>query len=91
MKPFTFYSHRETLEAPKPPIILEKLTLLKGQGPNPWKIVTLFEELQLPYETQFLDFGSGSNGVEGESFKKKNPAGRVPLIYDPSNGAYSFL
>lgn len=57
-----------------------------GQGPNPWKTVTLFEELQLPYKAQYLDFGNGANGVEGEEFKKKNPAGRVPLIYDPKTG-----
>jgi len=33
--------------------------------------VTLFEELQIPYETQFVEFGSGPNGVEGEELKKR--------------------
>ena len=58
-----------------------------GQGPNPWKTVTLFEELRIPYETIFLEFGSGPKGVEADDFKQKNPAGRVPLIYDPNTGA----
>ncbi|KAJ9606362.1 hypothetical protein H2200_009323 [Cladophialophora chaetospira] len=56
------------------------------QGPNPWKSVLIFEELNIPYETHFLDFGAGAKGVEGEEFKQKNPAGRVPLIYDPATG-----
>jgi glutathione S-transferase len=57
-----------------------------GQGANPWKTVTILEELGLPYETIFLEFGNVKNGVEGSDFLKKNPAGRVPLIYDPQTG-----
>lgn len=53
--------------------------------------MTVFEELKIPYETQFLEFGSGLNGVEAEDFKRKNPAGRVPLIYDPNTGNYANL
>jgi glutathione S-transferase len=58
---------------------------LAGQGPNPWKTVTILKELGLPYETIFYEFGNSENGVEGEEFLKKNPAGRVPLIYDPNH------
>jgi hypothetical protein len=87
MKPLTFYSHRNHLNGSKFRHALGA-NADTGQGPNPWKTVTLFEELQVPYETQFLDFGDGSNGVEGEEFKKKNPAGRVPLIYDPETGLH---
>ncbi|KEF55809.1 uncharacterized protein A1O9_08560, partial [Exophiala aquamarina CBS 119918] len=58
----------------------------KGIGPNPWKTVTLFEELNVSYETYFLNFGAGRNGVEGEEFKKNNLAGRVSLICDPAIG-----
>jgi glutathione S-transferase len=57
-----------------------------GFGPNPWKTVTVLEKLNVSYETVFLDFGAGENGVEGAAFKEKNPAGRVPLIYDPNTG-----
>ena len=46
----------------------------------------MLEELGLPYETIFLEFGNAPNGVEGSDFLKKNPAGRVPLIYDPRTG-----
>jgi glutathione S-transferase len=56
------------------------------QGPSPWKTVTVLAELGLPYETIFLEFGKAPNGVEGDDFIKKNPAGRVPLIYDSRTG-----
>jgi glutathione S-transferase len=59
------------------------------EGPNPWKTVTVLEELGLSYETIFLEFGKAPNGVEGKDFIKKNPAGRVPLIYDPRTGKLS--
>lgn len=53
-------------------------------GPNPWKVVTVFEELGIPYTTKFLDFGNSEGGVEHPDFLKKNAAGRVPLINDPA-------
>ncbi|KAJ5611041.1 hypothetical protein N7510_007760 [Penicillium lagena] len=56
------------------------------QGPNPWKTVLIFEELDIPYKTTYLDFGSSKGGVEHEEFLQKNPAGRVPLIIDPKTG-----
>ncbi|KAH8812778.1 glutathione S-transferase [Xylogone sp. PMI_703] len=56
------------------------------EGPNPWKNVIIFEELGIPYNATYLDFGSDKGGVEHEDFLKKNPAGRVPWILDPSNG-----
>lgn len=43
----------------------------------------VLEELKIPYETIFLDFGKGTNGVEDIEFMKKNLVGKVPLIYDP--------
>ncbi|UKZ82339.1 hypothetical protein TrVFT333_010126 [Trichoderma virens FT-333] len=55
-------------------------------GPNPWKNVILFEELQIPYNATYLTFGGASGGVEHEDFLKKNPAGRVPWIKDPTTG-----
>jgi glutathione S-transferase len=83
VKPLTFYSHREQPSHEIRPLRLTPA----GIGPNPWKTVTVLEELNIPYETIFLDFGAGKNGVEGSDFKKKNPAGRVPLIYDPNTGS----
>ncbi|CZR69146.1 related to theta class glutathione S-transferase [Phialocephala subalpina] len=65
----------------------EKITFYSHrQGPNPWKSVTVFEELEVPYQTIYLEFGKVPNGVEDEGFLNKNPAGRVPLIYDPATG-----
>lgn len=61
-----------------------------GRGPNPWKNVTIFEELGLPYETTYLDFGDSKGGVEHADFLKKNPAGRVPLIWDPATSKHDF-
>jgi hypothetical protein len=48
-------------------------------------------ELDIPIETIFLEFGKGKNGVQGADFLLKNPAGRVPLIYDPNTGLYNLL
>ncbi|KAI5461851.1 hypothetical protein BGZ63DRAFT_404673 [Mariannaea sp. PMI_226] len=56
------------------------------EGPNPWKNVILFEELGIPYNATYLEFGANSGGVEHEEFLKKNPAGRVPWIQDPTTG-----
>ncbi|KAJ5769703.1 hypothetical protein N7520_004262 [Penicillium odoratum] len=56
------------------------------QGPNPWKTVLVFEELNIPYKAIYLDFGNAKGGVEHSDFLRKNPAGRVPLIVDPANG-----
>ncbi|KAL7931444.1 glutathione S-transferase [Trichoderma chlorosporum] len=56
------------------------------EGPNPWKNVILFEELGIPYNATYLTFGAASGGVEHEDFLKKNPAGRVPWIKDPTTG-----
>lgn len=60
--------------------------MIKGDGPNPWKNVILFEELGIPYDPTYLTFGNGGDGVEHETFLKINPAGRVPWIKDPNTG-----
>lgn len=51
-------------------------------GPNPWKVVAIFEELGLPYETKLLQFPE----MKQEPFEKINPNGRVPAIEDPNTG-----
>lgn len=48
-------------------------------------------ELDIPSEIVYLEFGKGKNGVQGADFLLKNPAGRVPLIYDPNTGLYNLL
>ena len=43
------------------------------QGPNPWKVAIILEELGLKYETKFLGF---PDGVKSKEFTAKNPNGR---------------
>lgn len=30
---------------------------MSSQGPNPWKVAIILEELKLDYETKIMDFG----------------------------------
>ena len=46
----------------------------------------VLEELGLPFETKFLDFGS----VKQEPYTSINPNGRVPAIEDPNTGLKLF-
>ena len=46
----------------------------------------VLEELGLPFETKFLDFGS----VKQEPYTSVNPNGRVPAIEDPNTGLKLF-
>eukprot|EP00026_Physarum_polycephalum_P015748 Phypoly_transcript_16504.p1 GENE.Phypoly_transcript_16504~~Phypoly_transcript_16504.p1 ORF type:complete len:220 (+),score=47.35 Phypoly_transcript_16504:124-783(+) len=66
---------------------LKPITLFghKG-GPNPPKVAILLNELNVPYEIVFKEFGDGPNGVKHPDFLKYNPNGRVPAIIDPNNG-----
>ncbi|ROV99108.1 hypothetical protein VMCG_06592 [Cytospora schulzeri] len=49
-------------------------------GPNPWKVVFLFEELGLNYEIKAFQF----DDVKKKPFIDINPNGRVPAIEDPN-------
>jgi glutathione S-transferase len=51
-------------------------------GPNPWKVVMLFNELNLPYESKFLQFPD----MKQQPFESVNVNGRVPAIEDPNTG-----
>ncbi|KAJ5585801.1 hypothetical protein VI817_008873 [Penicillium citrinum] len=53
-----------------------------GLGPNPWKVVMVFEQLGLPYENKVLAF----EDMKKEPFESINPNGRVPAIEDPNTG-----
>ncbi|KXT04583.1 hypothetical protein AC578_8741 [Pseudocercospora eumusae] len=52
------------------------------QGPNPWKVAIILEELGVPYETEYMDFGD----LKKEPFLSKNPNGRTPALEDPNTG-----
>ncbi|KAK5700760.1 hypothetical protein LTR97_005277 [Elasticomyces elasticus] len=51
-------------------------------GPNPWKVAIFLNELELPYETELMQFPD----LKKDPFEKLNPNGRVPAIEDPNTG-----
>lgn len=53
-----------------------------ASGPNPWKVAAILEELNVPYETKFLQFPE----LKKDPFESINPNGRVPAIEDPNTG-----
>lgn len=62
---------------------LKPITLYShGAGPNPWKVVMVFQELDIPYTENFVDFPD----MKKEPFESVNPNGRVPAIEDPNTG-----
>lgn len=52
------------------------------QGPNPWKVVIIAEELKIPYNLDFVDFSL----IKKQPYININPSGRVPSIQDPNTG-----
>lgn len=55
-------------------------------GPNPWKVAIILEELQLPYETKFLEFPQ----MKQDPYESINPNGRVPALEDLNTGVKLF-
>ncbi|KAL2675576.1 hypothetical protein Neosp_011763 [[Neocosmospora] mangrovei] len=51
-------------------------------GPNPWKVALVMEELEIPYETRFVNF----TDVKKEPYLSLCPNGRLPAIEDPNTG-----
>ncbi|KAH8681453.1 glutathione S-transferase [Xylariales sp. PMI_506] len=66
------------MSATMKPIILHG----DAKAPNPWKVVMILEELELPYEHKFVDFAL----VKQEPYILLNPNGRLPTIEDPNTG-----
>jgi glutathione S-transferase len=66
--------------SPKP------LTLwtLRGHAgtPNPWKVLMILEELQVPYKPKLVDL----TDLKKEPYESINPNGRVPALEDPNTG-----
>ncbi|KAJ5794577.1 Glutathione S-transferase/chloride channel C-terminal [Penicillium paradoxum] len=60
---------------------LKPITLYgHGPGPNPWKVVMILEELNIPYTHNIINFPE----MKKEAFESINPNGRVPAIQDPN-------
>ncbi|GKZ25552.1 glutathione S-transferase, nitrogen catabolite repression regulator [Aspergillus brasiliensis] len=53
---------------------------LTPPGPNSWKVITILEELQVPYVIHSFKF----DDVKKPPFIEINPNGRVPAIVDPN-------
>ncbi|KAI9710324.1 MAG: glutathione S- transferase, nitrogen catabolite repression regulator [Bogoriella megaspora] len=53
-----------------------------ASGPNPWRVAIILQELGIPYENKFIDFGE----LKKEPYISLNPNGRVPTIEDPNTG-----
>ncbi|KAJ5647514.1 Glutathione transferase [Penicillium lividum] len=62
---------------------LKPITLYgHGPGPNPWKVVMVFEELGIPYNAKNVALSD----LKKEPYESVNPNGRVPAIEDPNTG-----
>lgn len=51
-------------------------------GPNPWKVVIICNELNIPYESKYIEFSD----MKKDPYEKLNINGRVPAIEDPNTG-----
>ncbi|KAG9246796.1 glutathione S-transferase [Calycina marina] len=51
-------------------------------GPNPWKVAMVLEELNVPYDTKFMDFAD----LKKDPYEQLCVNGRVPAIEDPNTG-----
>ncbi|KAI1442634.1 glutathione S-transferase [Annulohypoxylon stygium] len=53
----------------------------RNHVPNPSKVLIILEELNLPYETSWVEL----DGLKQKPYTDVNPNGRVPAIVDPNN------
>lgn len=51
-------------------------------GPNPWKVAFVLEELGLPFELKFIEFPD----MKQPAYEKININGRIPAVEDPNTG-----
>ncbi|KAI1118445.1 thioredoxin-like protein [Nemania sp. NC0429] len=53
----------------------------RNYGPTPPGVLVILEELNLPYETSWVEL----DGLKAKPYTDVNPNGRVPAIEDPNN------
>ncbi|CAB41055.1 glutathione S-transferase Gst1 [Schizosaccharomyces pombe] len=58
-----------------------------AHGPNPWKVVQALKELDLTYETRYVNFSK--NEQKSPEHLALNPNGRVPTLIDHHNNDYT--
>lgn len=49
-----------------------------GTGPNPWKVIVLLAELDIPYEIVWISYAD----IKSEPYLSLNPNGRLPSMVD---------
>lgn len=57
-----------------------------ARGPVPWRVAIILEELNVPYESKYLD----SHEMNSESYKSINPNCKTPAIEDLNTGIKLF-
>jgi len=53
---------------------------IAAKSPNPYKPILILEELGIPYEVKLMTWPE----IMSDEYKKVNPCGKVPAIYDPN-------
>lgn len=61
-------------ESTMPERVSVRLTKVLAPGPNPWKVILILEELEIPYEIKSVKF----QDIKSKPFIDLNPNGRVP-------------
>ncbi|KAE8381614.1 glutathione S-transferase Ure2-like protein [Aspergillus bertholletiae] len=51
-------------------------------GPNPFKVCIILRELNIPYESEYIDFSE----LKTPQYEAINPNGRLPALFDPNTG-----
>jgi glutathione S-transferase len=75
----SLYDHRKQ-ESPM-------IDLYTAPTPNGWKASVTLEELELPYETHFVNLTN--NEQKEEPYLRLNPNGRIPTIVDRDEGNFA--
>ncbi|KAI1319494.1 glutathione S-transferase [Xylariaceae sp. FL0255] len=57
-----------------------------GGGPNPWKVILVLAELEIPYEHVWVDYSE----IKEEPYISLNPNGRLPAMIDPNTDVTLF-
>lgn len=66
-KPIKLYSHAgvsriNTHSTAKVVMLVSPSNNIANQGPNPWKVAIILNELNVPYETEIMDFADLKKG-----------------------------
>ncbi|KAH8898040.1 glutathione S-transferase [Thozetella sp. PMI_491] len=57
-----------------------------GSGPNPWKVLLVLCELEIPYEMVWIPYSE----IKSEPYISLNPNGRLPAVIDPNKDVTLF-